>query len=312
MPNGVTPLFNLSNPFPQGVPAAYGNAAGLGIDLGQNITGPLQTQDIPYQANWSFDIQRQLPFNLVVTAAYVGNVGVHLYTPIQFNQIPDSDLAMGSKLISVVANPFYGVITDPSSTLSAATVQYGQLLRPFPQFLNVKAINVGAGHSSYEAGQLTVEKRFSQGLEVEMGYTKSKAIDNVGEQTSVAGSQSGFQDNYCFACDRALSDQNQPFAMRLAVRYELPFGPGKQMLITGSLPRCSAAGRLAASTRWMRDVRWRSPRPTTPVHLAAERESGPTRRVFRRRCQAVRRSAITALISTRRRSCRLRNISLAT
>ena len=112
-------------------------------------------------------------------------------------------------------------------------MQYGQLLRPFPQFLNVKAINVGAGHSSYEAGQLTVEKRFSQGLEVVMGYTKSKAIDNVGEQTSVAGSQSGFQDNYCFACDRALSDQNQPFAMRLAVRYELPFGPGKQMLNHG-------------------------------------------------------------------------------
>ncbi len=80
-----------------------------------------------------------MPFNLVVTAAYVGNVGVHLYTPIQYNQIPDSDLALGSKLISVVANPFYGVITDPSSTLSPATVQYGQLLRPFPQFLNVKA-----------------------------------------------------------------------------------------------------------------------------------------------------------------------------
>ena len=78
-----------------------------------------------------------------------------------------------------------------------------------------------------------MEKRFSQGLEVVMGYTKSKAIDNVGEQTSVAGSQSGFQDNYCFACDRALSDQNQPFAMRLAVRYELPFGPGKQMLNHG-------------------------------------------------------------------------------
>ncbi len=231
--SGVTPLFNLSNPFPQGVPMPYGNAAGLGIDLGQNITGLLHTQDIPYQSNWSFDIQRQLPFHLVVTAAYVGNVGVHLMTPIQLNQIPDADLALGSKLISVVANPFSGVITDPSSTLSVPTVQYGQLLRPFPQFLNVKAINVGAGHSSYEAGQLTVEKRFAQGLELLLGYTKSKAIDNVGEQTSVAGSQSGFQDNYCFACDRSLSDQNQPFAVRLAMRYELPFGPGKAMLNHG-------------------------------------------------------------------------------
>jgi hypothetical protein len=233
MSNGVTPLFNLGNPFPQGVPQPYGNSAGLGIDLGQNITGPLRTQDIPYQANWSFDVQRELPFKFVVTAAYVGNVGVHLMTPIQFNQLPDSDLSLGSKLISVVSNPFYGVITDPSSTLSVATVQYGQLLRSHPEFLNVKAINVGAGHSSYDAMQLTVEKRFAQGLEALFGYTWSKAIDNVGEQTSVAGSMSGFQDNNCFACDRSLSDQNQPFAIRLALRYELPFGPGKGMLNSG-------------------------------------------------------------------------------
>jgi hypothetical protein len=239
--DGVTPLFNLSNPFPSGLPAPYGNSTGLAIALGQNIAGPLHTQDIPYQANWSFDVQRQLPFNVVVTAAYVGNVGVHLMTPIQYNQIPDSALGLGSKLISVVPNPFYGAITDPTSTLSLATVQYAQLLRPFPQFLNVKAINVGAGHSSYEAGQLTVEKRMSQGLDVLLGYTYSKAIDNVGEMTSVAGTRNGPQDNYCFACDRAVSDQNEPFNVRLAVRYELPFGPGKALASTG-LPAKAIGG----------------------------------------------------------------------
>jgi hypothetical protein len=231
--NNVTPLANLSNPFPSGLPLPYGNAAGLAIGLGQNVAGPLRTQDIPYQANWSFDVQRQLPFNLVVTAAYVGNAGVHLMTPIQLNQIPDADLALGSKLISVVSNPFYGIITDPSSTLSLPTVQYNQLLRPFPQYLNFKAINVGAGHSSYQSGQLTVEKRLSQGLSLLLGYTRSKAIDNVGEMTSVAGTRNGFQDDYCFSCDRSLSDQNQPYAMRLAVRYELPFGPGKAMFNDG-------------------------------------------------------------------------------
>jgi len=244
--DAVTPLFNLSNPFPQGVPSPYGNSAGLGIALGQNITGPLHTQDIPYQANWSFDIQRELPFKFVVTAAYVGNVGVHLMTPIQLNQIADANLALGSKLLSVVPNPFYGIITDPSSTLSLATVQYAQLLRPFPQFLNVRAINVGAGHSSYEAGQLTVEKRMSQGLSVLFGYTYSKAIDNVGEMTSVAGTRNGFQDNYCFVCDRSLSDQNQPFAARLAVRYELPFGPGKGLLNSGAAAKAFGGWSIGA------------------------------------------------------------------
>jgi len=244
--NGVTPLFNLSNPFPAGLPQPYGNATGLAIGLGQNVAGPLRTQDIPYQANWSFDVQRELPFKLVVTAAYVGNAGVHLMTPIQLNQIPDSDLALGGKLINVVSNPFYGIITDPSSTLSLPTVQYDQLLRPFPQYLNFKAINVGAGHSTYQSGQLTVEKRFSQGLTLLLGYTRSKAIDNVGEMTSVAGTRNGPQDNYCLACDRSLSDQNQPYAMRLAVRYELPFGPGRPMMSSGFAGKAFGGWSLGA------------------------------------------------------------------
>jgi hypothetical protein len=231
--NGVTPLFNLSNPFPSGLPTPAGNAAGLDVYLGQNIAGPLHTQDIPYQANWSFDIQRELINHFVVTAAYVGNAGVHLMTPIQFNQIPDSDLALGSKLLTVVSNPFYNVITDPSSTLSVSTVQAAQLLRPYPQFLNVKGINIGAGHSSYQAGQLTVERRLAQGLAMTFGYAYAKAIDNVGEMTSVAGTQNGFQDNYCFSCDKSLSDQNQQNTLRWSTRYDPPFGPGKSMLNHG-------------------------------------------------------------------------------
>jgi len=51
--------------------------------------------------------------------------------------------------------------------------------------------------------------------------------------TSVAGTRNGPQDNYCLACDRSLSDQNQPYALRLAARYELPFGPGRSMLSGG-------------------------------------------------------------------------------
>lgn len=232
-PDGVTHLYNLSNPFPQGLPAPYGNNAGLAIAYGQNITGPLHQQEIPYQTRWTFDIQRELPAKFVVTTGYVGNSGTHLMSPIQYNQLPDSALALGSKLLSVVPNPFYGVIQDSSSTLSASTVQYGQLIRPYPQFMNVRGINVGAGHSSYHAGQLTVERRYAAGLSMLLGYAFSKAIDNVGEMTSVAGTRNGFQNNYCYVCDRSRSDQNQTHTLRLSARYELPFGHGHTMLNRG-------------------------------------------------------------------------------
>ena len=87
--NGVQPLagYNLANPFPSGLPLPYGNSAGLGIDLGQSIAGPGRQQNIPYQINYSLDIQRLLPANFVVTAAYAGNEGVHLMVPIYWNLI---------------------------------------------------------------------------------------------------------------------------------------------------------------------------------------------------------------------------------
>jgi hypothetical protein len=236
-PNGVTPLFNLSNPFPQGLPTPWGTNAGLSIALGQTIEGPLHTEDIPYMNNWSFDIQRQLPANFVITTAYVGNSGVHLPTPIDFNQLPTSDLAQGNALLKVVSNPFYGVITDPSSTLSQSTVQASQLMRPYPQFIDVGAINVGAGHSSYHAGQLTVERRFGHGLATSLGYSFSKILDNVGDMTDVAGAQHGFQNNQCFSCDRSRADQDVTQSLRWSTQYELPFGPGKSLLKHGFASR---------------------------------------------------------------------------
>jgi hypothetical protein len=235
MADKETPLpgFQLSNPFPSGLPAPAGNTAGLGIDVGDSVEGPLRKQNIPYQINWSIDIQRTLPADFVVTAAYVGNEGVHLLVNEQLNQLPDADLALGSKLLTTVRNPFVGVITDPTSNIYPATVINSQLLRPHPQYQNFEATGVGAGHSSYNAGQLTVEHRLKHGLAIVFAYTYSKAIDNVGEMTSVAGTMGALTDTYCPRCDRSRSDQNETHVLRWSTRYELPFGRGKAFLNQG-------------------------------------------------------------------------------
>jgi hypothetical protein len=243
-----TPLpgFQLSNPFPSGLPMPDGNAAGLGIDLGDSIEGPLRKQSIPYQVNWSLDIQRTLPADFVVTAAYVGNEGNHLLVNQQLNQLPDADLALGSKLLSTVSNPFFGLITDPTSNLFTPTVQTSQLLRPHPQFQNMEATGVGIGHSSYHAGQLTVEHRLKHGLAVVFSYTYSKAIDNVGEMTSVAGTMGAVTDTYCLRCDRSLSDQNETHVLRWSTRYELPFGSGRPFLNQGFVKHIVGGWALSA------------------------------------------------------------------
>jgi hypothetical protein len=245
--NGVTPLagFQLSNPFPVGLTPPAGNAAGLGIDLGDSVEGPLRRQSIAYQQNWSLDIQRSLPANFVITAAYVGNEGVHLMVNQQLNQLPDSDLALGSKLLTLVPNPLFGLI-DPASSINTPTVKNMQLLRPFPQFQNFEANNVGIGHSTYHAGQLTVEHRLKAGLAVVFAYTYSKAIDNVGEMTSVAGTMGAVTNTYCLRCERSLSDQNETHVLRWSTRYELPFGSQKPFLNQGFIRHIVGGWALSA------------------------------------------------------------------
>lgn len=220
--DGVTPQFNLSNPFPSGLNQPTANTLGLNTYLGQNISGSERQQHISYSEQWSFDVQRQLPGNFVVTAGYVGNNGLHLYQPVNFNQLPDANLSMGSGLLATVTNPFYGIITDKTSILSTPTVQRGQLLRPHPQFLNMMA-TTGVGASNYNALQLSVEHRFSQGFALLAAYTFSKMFDNVGDYLTTAQ----FQNNNCPSCDRSISPQDLTHVLRISGQYELPMGHNK-------------------------------------------------------------------------------------
>ena len=119
-PDGVTPLFNLADPLPGGLLPVVGTSQGLSTLLGQSIVGVERDQKVSYQIGWSADVQRELPGNFVVTAGYSGNLGRNLLTRVNLNQIPDEALALGSQLLQLVPNPFFGVITDPTSLAQPA------------------------------------------------------------------------------------------------------------------------------------------------------------------------------------------------
>ncbi len=224
--DGVTPTFNLSNPFPEGIAAPTGSSAGLATNLGLAIAAPQHQRKTPYQEQWSFDIQHQLPWSMMVEAGYTGTHGVALPATVALNQLPPSLLALGTQLQQTVPNPFFGYITDPSSSLNQSVVQYGQLLRPYPQFTGVNQVVAPVGFSSYHALELKAERRFAQGVAVLFNWTHSKSIDNVGENSAINNA-------YCFSCDRSLSYLDTPDVVNLSMRYELPFGRGKRMLHGG-------------------------------------------------------------------------------
>jgi len=252
-PDGVTPLYNLGDPFPQGIQKPTGNSLGLLTFVGLGISGSVRQQRLAYQGQWSLDVQRQLPGSFVLDAGYAGTNGVALSASrVQFNQLPMEYLSLGTALNQTVPNPFFGVITDPSSTLSRSTVQRGQLLRPYPQFTGASSPFVPVGHSSYHSLQVRVERRFSQGLAILLAYTHSKLIDNVADMAGQFGIAPGMNNSYCYSCDRSLSFYDLPNILRFSYRYELPMGVGKPYLSRGWMARViggwSVAGFVTAES----------------------------------------------------------------
>jgi len=222
---GLTPLNNLSNPFPDGVLRPTGSSQGALTGVGTSISGQLRDVKRGYSQQWNLTLQYEPRSNWLVEAAWIANKGTRLMRPQSLNYLSAENFALGSKLVESVANPFYGIIkTGP---LSSSTTTRRQLLLPYPQFTGVDSGYAFWGNSIYHALALKVEKRFSDGLSVLMAYTNSKLIDNGRFAGAGArpGSVSvgGVQNWNNLRAERSRSDQDISQRMALAVLYDLPF-----------------------------------------------------------------------------------------
>ncbi|MBL8221802.1 MAG: TonB-dependent receptor, partial [Bryobacterales bacterium] len=111
---GRTPFTTFADPFPQGYNKAANGSDGLLTFIGQSINGVARFDRVPYSAQWNFDLQYELPNEMLLDVAYAGNSGVKLLAQAQLNQLPDQYLALGDELNRSVANPFFGVLPATS------------------------------------------------------------------------------------------------------------------------------------------------------------------------------------------------------
>jgi len=230
--NGVNIITPASQAFQNGLLPVQGNSLGALTNVGLDVNAVQHNWHSPYVQNWSLGLQYALTRNDTVEAQYVGNHGVKLPVSgsININQIPDSDLSLGiTALTAPVANPFYGLITSSSCSLNQPTIEYGQLLRPFPEFCNVNSQQLPIGFSTYNALMLTWTHRFSHGLQVLASYTRSKWLDDTTGNAawSWGASNNQFRDNNNIALDKSVDASDTPNSMVLSFVYELPFGRGK-------------------------------------------------------------------------------------
>ena len=226
---GLTPYNTLANPFPQGLTWPTGSSLGAATNLGGALTGQLRDVHRGYSQQWNLTVQHAPWANWLFEAAWVANHGVHLTYGATLEILPDQYLSMGTQLLTLVPNPFYGKIT--TGTLSAATVTTRQLLLPYPQFTSVSGGSCYRGNSIYHAFTLKVEKRFSRGFSMLLAYTASKLIDDMGSTGrpgAIGGT--GVQDWNYLRGERARSYQDIPQRMVITALWEIPYKPPNSIL----------------------------------------------------------------------------------
>ena len=203
-PTQFTPFWNLSaNGLPAPIVVPYTSGGTLAPPPGFGVFFVAKGFKQDEAQVWNFSIERQLPSNMMISAAYVGTHGVHLYRDLQLNQSLPGPGNFTPRL------PFYPVA---------------------PNIPTVDQRN-GDGMSRYNALQIKAEKRFTSGLSFLASYTWSKTMDNT---TTILYP---YDDklNYSLSQGFKLVDVPQNFVF--SYNYELPFGKGKSgvagRLLTG-------------------------------------------------------------------------------
>jgi len=185
----TAPAANAQNAPPRGL----ANATGL-LSAVQPVASPRSTADTmsthilnPLTHQWNLDIQRELPGGFVLTTAYVGTRGEHLFANQEFNPI----------------NPNTG------ARLNAAL---GSVL-----------VRDNAGDSNYHSGQVTLDRKFSHGLLLRGAYTYSKLIDDVSEVFTTTGSSSVSQNIFNQKGDYGLSAYDRRHRFVATYIWDLPY-----------------------------------------------------------------------------------------
>ena len=157
----------------------------------------------PYVQQWNLTIQQALTGSMLVELGYIGSKGTRMVFYSQGNQaVLDADPSRPTSLVSRQPFPRWG------STIRTAQTE---------------------GNSTYHAGFVKLERRFSTGFSLLTHYTLSKSVDlNSDINESIA-------DFYNLRRDkgRGLSDIRHRAV--LAGTWDFPIGKGKRFLSSGPL-----------------------------------------------------------------------------
>lgn len=175
-----------------------------GATATQAVTYIEENRRSGYSLQPNLRIQHELPGQILLDWGYLGNLSRKL---------------AGSNLNTNQIRP------------ELVTTAASQALRPFPQFSQVTILAPAFGVSSYHAGSVRVEKRFSRGFNLLSTYTWSKTLDNVDSLSGNFGNETNsFSNFYNRRADWGPSEIDITHRVTFSSVYQIPIGKRRRYL----------------------------------------------------------------------------------
>lgn len=235
-PTKTGPAFQLSSGLPYAPSPVVGVSGGQTAFLGAAIYVAQPTAKDPSSQQYTLSLSRELPWQTVLEATYLGNKGRHFPYSYNVNQntLDPQYFSLGTAYLNAsVANPYAGLVPG---ALGATTITRSNLLKPYPYYTAV--------YQSYSRWQgydgnflyVTATRRAASGLQIIGSYTYGKLMDDPifdqllnspGGGTNVLNGPQNWRNP---RAEYSVDVQDVTHRMSVSGLYDLPFGKGKKFL----------------------------------------------------------------------------------
>ncbi len=180
------------------------------------VLGHSFENETPYTQQWHLGVERALFRDYMVEIGYLGSKGTHLIFGYNPNEVqPGLGSQASRRLIPELSNINNMILFDPRN------------------------------RSTYHAGTLKVQRRFTQGLQFLTSYTWSKSLDYGGSAASGGGSTGGPQTVTNLNAGKGPSGFDVRHRFVMSWVWELPFGFDKPYLSEGLLGQIIGGWQLS-------------------------------------------------------------------
>lgn len=186
----------------------------------------------PAVNEWNFAIEQQLDRNTSLRVAYVGSFGYHQFVSLDPNSIP-------AQICSNPAGCQAGGTTAAGSPVPAALqthvaqgTQYIPVGTRPNNFVSNGFFWYTEGNSSYNALQIDVNRRLTQGFQIRANYTWSKNLDNNSALTIAQANNEPqmIMDRNDLHRDWGPSALNVTHQASFSAHYDVPLGKGQRWM----------------------------------------------------------------------------------